>query len=169
MGVPGKLPKIPWESTKWVEKTVVPEPSGKEPRKKAVSGTVRVEKAPKTERILDVFERSATTRKPVLLYFTMKVCDTCRTMENLVLRQKAVVDQAKGYHSIQLVGDFITRDLLKKYDVKKAPTIVLLDFQGRKLATVVGRKSPRHLASLLAKIRARNSQIVKKDSRSKES
>jgi thioredoxin-related protein len=154
--VPGQLPLVAWESTKWVEKKK-PETGGD------AGGSSAKTAVNEAEKDLEIIERAAKSRKPILLYFTKDKCDDCRTMENLVLRQPIVVEASKTYHAVMLVEDFITKDLLKRYAVEVAPTLVILDYRGTTLAKATGRQSPRRLTALLKDAAAKNARAAEEE------
>ena len=133
----GELPEIGWETTKVVDGAAEGDASA---GAAAESRTAVKEKKAKAPR-LDVFDRSAASRKPVFLYFTAKECAACRTMEKLMLRQKAVVEKAKDFHAVVIGTDFVDRALLDAYKVKEAPTILLCDYDGKPRLRLVGRQS----------------------------
>jgi thioredoxin-like negative regulator of GroEL len=151
--VQGELPQISWESTKVLEEGSEEEaPAGA-----ATSGsrTIVVRKKEKKLR-LDVFDRAAETKKPVFVYFTAENCNPCRTMEKLVLRQKQVTDAAKGYHSVQIVTDFVDPDLLKAYKVRQAPTIVLFNYDGEPSTRMDGKQPYNRVAEVFRRVAERN-------------
>ena len=165
--MPGNLPKIKWERTKWVSNPSVDSDS-KGKTSSAKKGSTEVVETPKRSKrskkrtgYLDVFERAKKDKKPVLMYFTMDKCDACRTMEKLILRQKTVTDAAKKYHSVMLVKDFITKEIADTYKIRSAPSIVLTDYTGERFLRFSGRQSPRILTRQMKQFAAANAKAAK--------
>ena len=164
--MPGELPEISWETSKVIDAdaekeegaatgstggTTIPVEKGKEEEK----GKGR-EKKPQ----LDVFTRAAASRKPVFLYFTAKECAPCRTMEKLMMRQKAVVEEAKKFHSVMIATDYVKRDLLDEYKVKEAPTIILFDYEGKARRRLVGRQSNKTIEAAFKEVAKANTKLA---------
>jgi len=162
--------------TKWVEEAPssqrVDRPAEKSP---SDNGPTVVTPKPGSERAapgkqaekkpnmrLDVFDRAAASGKPVLLYFTAENCLSCRTMENLLLRQTNVVEKTKGYHSVMLAKDFITEDIIKQFKVDSTPTVILVDSTGQKYLRLPGRQYPLDFSRTLEQFAARNARDVSK-------
>ena len=156
--MPGSLPKIKWESTKYIEKV-----EGKVIKEKRKGRTVVVRKEPEVPAHLDVFDRAKADGKPVLLYITMKKCDPCRTMEKLILRQATVTKAAKRYHSVMLAIDVIPEKILKDYKIKGSPSLLLFNYKGKHLAKIEGRVRPSQAVAVLEKTAGKNATLYKKD------
>ncbi len=75
--------------------------------------------------------------KRVFVDFQTTWCGPCRQMEHLVYVAKDVVDAAADCISVVLDGDE-QRDLVKKYQVKGYPTMLLLDAKGVEIRREVG-------------------------------
>lgn len=86
--------------------------------------------------------------KPVLVYVRLLGSKPCQQWEELVLRDRAVVDAAEGFVPVRLDGE---RDAIevRSLDVRGAPTLLMLDAQRNELDRVSGLAEPAVVAARL--------------------
>lgn len=80
---------------------------------------------------------AARTGKRVFVDFETTWCGPCKQMDQLVFTAADVVAAAAGVIAVQLDGDE-QRELVKRYEVKGYPTLLLLDGKGEVLRRAVG-------------------------------
>jgi periplasmic divalent cation tolerance protein len=87
-------------------------------------------------------------RKPVLAYFFVRGSEFCRRLEEGVFSDQAVVDAAQEFVCVRIDAGNDDAEA-RRYDVRGAPTILILDGDGNEMARVPGLVDK---ATLLAKL-----------------
>lgn len=156
------MPKIRWEKAKVVKlsgddtedssgKTVV-KPSGKKGRAKDSLD-------------LDVIGRARASGKPVMFYVhgncTGKADVACKTMVNLVLRQKPIVNLSKKFHPVEIDASKLDSSIRKRYKLKVSPSVVFVDHRGKVMTALAGKRSPKQLAAVMKAVVAKNAKTLK--------
>lgn len=75
--------------------------------------------------------------KPVLVYVRLLPSDPCRRFEEIVLRDRRVVDAAQGFVPVRLDGERDATEV-RALDVRGAPTLLMLDAQRQELDRISG-------------------------------
>jgi len=153
-----KPPEIEWEASEVVKKSVPRSPAGE------VSGkttAIRRENPKKDqhELNLDVVDRAAATKKPVMLFFAKAGNKDSLTMEKLVFGQNGIVEFAKNFHAVKVDSDAVDGAILKRYRVRSAPTVVFLDYQGNIVSLLAGKVTPKKLQAAMAAVVAKNKKL----------
>jgi len=88
--------------------------------------------------------------KKVIVDFETTWCGPCKTMDDWIWTDAAVATLLhQNYIGVKLDGD-IEKALVKRFDVKGYPTMVILDGSGAVLKTVVGYQSSAEAMTMLA-------------------
>jgi hypothetical protein len=121
---------------------------------------------------LDVIQRARASGKPVMFYVhgncVGEADKACKTMVNLVLRQKAIVKLSKGFHPVEIDASKLTRSLGKRYKLVVSPSVVFVDCRGKVMKTLPGKSSPRLLAAVMKAVIARNTKTLKAEKKSRK-
>ena len=88
--------------------------------------------------------------KRVFVDFVTTWCGPCKEMDQLVYTASDVVTAASGVLAVKLDGD-VERELVKQYEVKGYPTLLLLDVDGTVLNRAVGYTSVAETVKFLAR------------------
>jgi len=190
--VPGTLPKISWEETRVVkiaasgvglakdskateekipektrgDKTTVKPAPGKSGSK---SGSKSAGESGKVELDLDVIERARSSGKPIMFYVhgncTGPADEACKTMVNLVLRQKPIVTLATNFHAVEIDASKLDASLGERYKLKVSPSVVFVDYQGKVLTVLRGKQSPKQLTASMQSVLAENARRLEKGSK----
>lgn len=93
---------------------------------------------------------SAARRSDKLVFvdFVTTWCGPCKEMDQLVYTAAEVVEAAHGVVAVKLDGD-VERELVKRYEVRGYPTLLLLDADGSVLKRAVGYTSVAETVKLL--------------------
>jgi thiol-disulfide isomerase/thioredoxin len=88
--------------------------------------------------------------KLVFVDFVTTWCGPCKEMDQLVYTAADVVAAASGVVAVKLDGD-VERELVRRYEVKGYPTLLLLDADGNVLKRAIGYTSVAETVKLLAR------------------
>ena len=91
----------------------------------------------------------ASTTRPVLAYFFVRGAELCRQFEEGALADPGVVAAARGFVCVRLNVEQQAATA-QKFDVRGAPTVVLLDARGQESVRVAGVCTTEKLRALLA-------------------
>lgn len=113
-------------------------------------------------------EAAKTSGRPILIDFTAEWCPPCQVMISRVFPDPSVVDAFKS-HFVLLQADVTGNDspgvpLATKYKIESIPTFLIVDTQGKILATQVGQTSADQFAQWL-KDNANRHKVAKIDHR----
>ena len=100
--------------------------------------------------------------KPVFAYFTLRGSDYCQRLEHHVLVEQTVADALQEFVCLRInAADY--RELSEKYDVRGAPTILILDQEGNEVTRTQGLIDS---STLLAKlVDSRTGKLAFKEAR----
>ena len=90
----------------------------------------------KSVRSIEEFDALLALKKPVMLDFTAKWCNSCKEFEELTFKDPRVVEAMKGYLLVHADITELTdalKALMKKYKVNTAPGIRFFDANGTEL------------------------------------
>jgi periplasmic divalent cation tolerance protein len=96
----------------------------------------------------EALRQARQSRKPVLAYFFVRGSELCQRYEQAVLADQQVVEAAQQFVCVRLNAETQPGEV-RRFDVRGAPTVLLLDAQGNETGRVAGLVEP---ARLLAKI-----------------
>jgi tetratricopeptide (TPR) repeat protein len=132
LGQSGRTEVIPWleEPAKSDESDSVREAAG-EALAKLRSSIPWVKKLP------DALKQARELKKPVLAYFFLRDSEFCQKIEEGLFTDRAVLDEAEKFVCAR-VNAAADAGLARKFDVRGAPTILLLDSEGNEMARVTG-------------------------------
>jgi periplasmic divalent cation tolerance protein len=85
----------------------------------------------------EALKQGRALSKPVLAYFFIRQSDFCRKLEQGLLSDRAVLDEAEKFVCVR-VNAAEDLDTAKKFDVRGAPTILFLDGEGNEMSRVTG-------------------------------
>jgi thiol:disulfide interchange protein len=124
-------------------------------------------KAKGAELTLTVLDDARESGKPIMLFFSAPGKDTalgkqCLTFENFVLRNQKIFDQAQKFHRVKIDPTKFKREVLKKYKVKVAPTVVFLSYDGSIITKIQGKSKPAQFLNTLKAVLAKNLKLAKK-------
>jgi TolA-binding protein len=91
--------------------------------------------------------------KPVLAYFFVRGSDVCQQYEEGVLADKSVVDAAQEFVPVR-IDAARNADEARRFDVRGAPTILILDAEGNEMSRAPGLMDTKTLLGKLAPTRA---------------
>jgi thiol:disulfide interchange protein DsbD len=107
-----------------------------------------------------VLTEARQLKKPVIIDFSATWCSPCRELEEVTFHDPTVVREAEGHFVMIKVdltqsGNPLHQALLKQYEIKGVPTIVVLDRQGteRKDLRLVDYMPPDQFLKRLAEAR----------------
>jgi periplasmic divalent cation tolerance protein len=110
----------------------------------------------------DALKKARELNKPVLAYFYLRGSDFCEKLEEGLLTDRAVLDEAEKFVCVR-VNAATQPEQARKYDVRGAPTILLLDGEGNEMARVTGLVDK---SALLAKLsEGRRSKLTFREAR----
>jgi len=132
-------------------------------REVAGEGAERLRTGIQWQRALDAALREAKTlSKPVLAYFFVPGSDYCVRMEDGVLRDKEIVNAAQEFVCARFSA-VRQPEIARKFDVRGAPTLLVLDATGNEMTRIAGLvEAPRLLARLAD---ARRGKLTLRDAR----
>jgi len=87
--------------------------------------------------LAEALQQARASNQPVLAYFFVRGSKYCDQLEQGVLADKAVVDAARGFVCAR-VNVAAAASEAGKFDVRGAPTILMLDAQGNELSRATG-------------------------------
>ena len=99
--------------------------------------------------LTDAQKRARQLNKPVLAYFFIRGSEFCQQLEEGVLADKSVVDAAQEFICVR-VDAARDRNEAHRFDVRGAPTILVLDGQGNEMERVAGLVEKDKLLTKLA-------------------
>lgn len=162
------MPVIKWEAAKVLtrlEKTEEGEPDGG-----SGTGRTKVKRGKGSRKAdgdteLSVVKLSAESGKPVM-FFVHGNCNgaagvACKTMGKLVLRQKAVTDQARNFHAVEVDATKIDPKLARRYKLTVSPSLVFVDCSGKVVKVLPGKPSAKQVAAVMKAVVARNAKVLK--------
>ena len=175
-------PTIDWESTK-AEKVKEDKPErvatgqgsessstadAEEPEKKKGLLFARKKKDKPTVE-LDVLERARESGKPILLFLVTGDANSAMgkaslTMNNFVFRNQKVFDAAQKLHPVKIDVKDVPKEILKRYKVRTAPTVVFLDFQGKVLTRIARKSKPAKMLAVMNAVIKHNEKLKAKSS-----
>jgi thioredoxin-like negative regulator of GroEL len=110
----------------------------------------------------DAFKLARGLNKPVLAYFFVRGSEFCEKMSEGLLADRAVLDEAEKFVCAH-VDSAKDTELARKFDVRGAPTILLLDGEGNEMSRVTGLVEK---SALLARLSdARRSKLTFREAR----
>ena len=99
--------------------------------------------------LADAQKQARQLNKPILAYFFIRGSEFCRQLEEGVLADKSVVDAAQEFVCVRLDAAK-ERNEAQRYDVRGAPTMLVLDGQGNEMERVAGLVEKENLLQKLA-------------------
>jgi periplasmic divalent cation tolerance protein len=127
-------------------------------REAAGEAVARLRASPQWVRtLLDALKQGRELKKPVLAYFFLRDSEYCQKLEEGLFTDRAVLDEAEKFVCAR-VNAATEADVARKFDVRGAPTILLLDGDGNEMTRVTGLVDK---PALLAKLsEARRSKLT---------
>jgi thiol:disulfide interchange protein len=116
------------------------------------------QRAGKSIRFLSDFLRAqslaAQQKRTLMAVFYTDWCQSCRQQERVAYRDPRVVSLASRMIAVKINPDRsdFYRQLEDRYRVRSYPTILFLDYRGRKLREVVGATTPERLADVMSAV-----------------
>jgi TolA-binding protein len=110
----------------------------------------------------EALKKARELNKPVLAYFFLRGSEICEKLDEGVLANRAVLDEAEKFVCVR-VNAATQSEPARKYDVRGAPTILLLDGEGNEMARVTGLVDKPALISKLSE--ARRSKLTFREAR----
>lgn len=101
-----------------------------------------------TRPLADALRRARESGRQVMLYFTIPSLDLCRQFEEGVLADPNVVAATRPFLCVRLDAT-AEENLVKRYDVRGAPTVLILDSKGDEIARVSGMTEPATMTATL--------------------
>jgi TolA-binding protein len=152
LGQSGRSEAIPW-----LEETAKSDDSDSV-REAAGEGAAKLRASPQWVRTVpDALKQGRMLKKPVLAYFFLRDSEFCQKIEEGLFTDRAVLDEAEKFVCAR-VNAATQADLVRKFDVRGAPTILLLDGDGNEMTRVTGLVDK---PALLAKLsEARRSKLT---------
>jgi thiol:disulfide interchange protein DsbD len=99
---------------------------------------------------------AANGRRPVLIDFAAEWCIPCREMDHTTYVHPDVVREADRFHMVRADltdENDTTTELMKKYEVKGVPTVILFSPQGDETRRMVGYVGPDELLAAMRAVR----------------
>ncbi|HUK81003.1 MAG TPA: divalent cation tolerance protein CutA [Verrucomicrobiae bacterium] len=90
-----------------------------------------------TQSLPDALKKARDLGKPVLAYFYLRGSEFCEKFDEGLLTDRAVLDEAEKFVCAR-VNAATQSEQARKYDVRGAPTILLLDSKGNEMSRVTG-------------------------------
>jgi periplasmic divalent cation tolerance protein len=100
----------------------------------------------------EALKQAREMNKPVLAYFFARGSEFCEKMDEGLLTDRAVLDEAEKFVCVR-VNAVKDADSAQKFDVRGAPTILLLDGEGNERSRVTGLVDKSVLLSKLSEAR----------------
>jgi periplasmic divalent cation tolerance protein len=97
-------------------------------------------------------KKARESKRPVLAYFFLRGSQFCRQLEEGVLADKAVADAAQEFVCVRVDAGAAAGEA-RKFDVRGAPTILILDGEGNEMSRVPGLMEKDKLLAKLADAR----------------
>jgi TolA-binding protein len=105
----------------------------------------------------EALKQGRALTKPVLAYFFIRQSEYCRKLEEGLLSDRAVLDEAEKFVCVR-VNAAEDPETARKFDVRGAPTILFLDGAGNEMSRITGLVDK---SALLAKLdEARQSKMT---------
>ncbi len=141
------------EAIQWLE-PVEKSDTSESVRQSAGESIQMLRKSPHWRRSLaETLKEAKDLNKPVFAYFTLRGSEYCRQLEQHVLVEQAVADALQEFVCLRInASDY--RELSGKYDVRGAPTILILDENGNETTRIQGLIDSDMLLAKLADSRA---------------
>ena len=116
-------------------------------------------------RELSVVMKSAESGTHVM-FFVHGNCNgaagvACKTMGKLILRQKAVTDQARNFHAVEVDATKIDPKRARRYKLTVSPSLVFVDCSGKVVKILHGKPSAKQVAAVMKAVVARNAKVLK--------
>lgn len=132
LGQSGRSEAIPW-----LEETAKSDDSDSV-REAAGEAVTKLRASPQWVRTLpDALKQGRELKKPVLVYFFLRDSEFCQKIEEGLFTDRAVLDEAEKFVCVR-VNAATEAGTAKKFDVRGAPTILLLDGDGNEMSRVTG-------------------------------
>ncbi len=96
----------------------------------------------------DILTQAREQDKLLFIDFETTWCGPCRTMDQYVYTADVTVEAFKNILAVKIDGDE-NRDLVKKYDVKAYPTMIILSPKGKIIAKKVGYLSVKDIVDFI--------------------
>lgn len=132
LGQSSRLEAIPWleEVAKSDDSDSVREAAGE--------AAAKLRASPQWVRTLpDALKQGRELKKPVLAYFFLPDSEYCRKLEEGLFSDRAVLDETEKFVCAR-VNAAAEASATRKFDVRGAPTILLLDADGNEMSRVTG-------------------------------
>ncbi|MFC2167825.1 thioredoxin family protein [Acidobacteriota bacterium] len=100
----------------------------------------------------ETLEQANEQEKMIFIDFETTWCGPCRTMDQYVYTADVTVDAFENILAVKIDGDE-NRELVKKYDVKAYPTMIILSPKGKILAKKVGYLSVKDIVDFITEIK----------------
>jgi len=157
----GQAASISWgdSSIKSLAPSLMP---AQKPKKKGGLMSRKVKEAPTVG--LSIIDEAKRSGKPVLVFIYSAGDKRCTSIEKFIFSSPGVVSLSTQFHSVRLDAKTIDKALLKRYRVRRVPTMLFLAPNGRRLATCGAKSSPARFAALMKKV-LRSVEILKKKGR----
>ena len=110
----------------------------------------------------DALKKASELNKPVLAYFYLRGSEFCAKVEDGLLTDLAVLDEAEKYVCVR-VNTATQVEPVRRYDVRGAPTLLMLDSEGNEMSRVTGLIDKTALVEKLSE--ARRSKLTFREAR----
>jgi periplasmic divalent cation tolerance protein len=147
LGQSGRQEAIPW-----LEDVAKNDASG-DVKEAAAEAVKRLQNSIAWQRTLPAgLTEAKALKKPVLVYCFVRGAKYCEEFEDGLLRNREVVDAAQEFVCVRLDAGR-HGDQLRKFDVRGAPTLLVLDAQGNEMNRVAGLVEKEKLLAKLGETR----------------